>query len=139
MHIACAALAAGLPGVQADEDACCEACVAEETCNVWVFCGHEDGCGGGHAHGECWLKHGDELNVQEPAASRGDGAHAFGPTAALTPAPLSLEMQWHAHGPRAEALQAGAQARVARGLSTKAVACRSQVDVGRGLLARAGG
>ena len=46
-----------------DAGACCEACQQhaksasspERACNVWVYCGDAERCGGSHQ--ECWLKH----------------------------------------------------------------------------------
>ena len=36
---------------------CCTSCFAAPTCDIWVWCGQPDGCGGGPtSFKECWLK-----------------------------------------------------------------------------------
>ena len=36
--------------------ACCAACESNPRCNVWVYCGDEDGCFEDYLYQECWLK-----------------------------------------------------------------------------------
>lgn len=60
--------------LQDSAEECCEACQAEEQCNVWVWCGAPGGCGGGRRHRECWLKRQAPLDPLRPdTVRRGPG------------------------------------------------------------------
>lgn len=52
---------------------CCEACQAASArgCNVWVWCGDPDGCGG-RAYRECWLKRQRSMALNAIAGKRGE-------------------------------------------------------------------
>lgn len=54
---------------QTDMDACCELCKKHETCNVYVYCYLETGCGD-QPKGTCWLKNAHSLNLARPVGSR---------------------------------------------------------------------
>ena len=58
--------------IQESEDECCAACIANDKCNVWVFCGDPAGCSG-HKQGECWLKRSEALNMEMPQGARSPG------------------------------------------------------------------
>ena len=52
-------------------EACCDACKSNPNCNIWVWCSNEkDGCSGGRAYQECWLKHSKTLNPSNPSGRR---------------------------------------------------------------------
>ncbi|GIL61498.1 hypothetical protein Vafri_15930 [Volvox africanus] len=49
----------GDKNVKASIAECCESCAATSGCNIWVYCGREEGCGytqPPRPKGECWLK-----------------------------------------------------------------------------------
>ena len=69
--------------VQTTADECCEACRSNEMCNVWVYCGSTDGCGGDRQHRECWLKHQEQLNLLNIDGSVGGGDFPDSPTVML--------------------------------------------------------
>lgn len=50
-------LAWGADNLQPSAAACCANCTALRGCNIWVWCGKTEGCGGGRAYKECWLKY----------------------------------------------------------------------------------
>eukprot|EP00878_Enallax_costatus_P025836 GHUV01027673.1.p1 GENE.GHUV01027673.1~~GHUV01027673.1.p1 ORF type:complete len:303 (+),score=56.86 GHUV01027673.1:1296-2204(+) len=52
---------------------CCAACQSakDRGCNVWVWCGSPDGCGGDRKHKECWLKRQRDLRPVEVSGARG--------------------------------------------------------------------
>ncbi|GLC48773.1 hypothetical protein PLESTB_000146400 [Pleodorina starrii] len=48
----------GEKNIQPSAAACCESCATTPGCNIWVYCGREEGCGyANRPKGECWLKH----------------------------------------------------------------------------------
>ncbi|EFJ49124.1 hypothetical protein VOLCADRAFT_74454 [Volvox carteri f. nagariensis] len=50
----------GDKNIKASAWECCESCTSTPGCNIWVYCGREEGCGSTQPHrpkGECWLKH----------------------------------------------------------------------------------
>lgn len=55
-------------------EACCRACEeSSRKCNVWVWCGDNDGCGGDRKHQECWLKYAENAaQALFTAKQRGD-------------------------------------------------------------------
>lgn len=46
----------GAENLQATAGECCASCSATPGCNVWVWCGQPNGCGGSRPFKECWLK-----------------------------------------------------------------------------------
>ena len=52
---------------------CCDSCQHYPDCNIWVWCGNPDGCGGGRKYKECWLKKGDLKTVLDGQGSRTSG------------------------------------------------------------------
>ena len=55
---------------------CCAACQERAPrCNVWVYCGKSEGCGGGRSHRECWLKNKRDLEPAKPKARRDPGGY----------------------------------------------------------------
>jgi hypothetical protein len=59
--------------VQDTAGACCDACqaAAARGCNVWVWCGEPDGCGG-RQYTECWLKRQRNMLPSAIAGQRGE-------------------------------------------------------------------
>ncbi|KAL6748125.1 cyclophilin-type peptidyl-prolyl cis-trans isomerase [Haematococcus lacustris] len=47
----------GAAHVMPTAGACCDACLGEPDCNIWVWCASRQGCGQGRGFGECWLKY----------------------------------------------------------------------------------
>eukprot|EP00798_Chlamydomonas_sp_ICE-L_P003613 gene3613-13698_t len=60
----------GHDNIKADAGACCDDCKQTPTCNAWVFCGSNKGCGTQKV-GECWLKKVDLLDLYQNMYGRG--------------------------------------------------------------------
>ena len=70
-------IAYGSSNKEPTADKCSESCIAHDRCNVWVYCGKKEGCGGGGGdddaanYKECWLKSVPNVDLIHPRGRRG--------------------------------------------------------------------
>ncbi|PNH02456.1 Peptidyl-prolyl cis-trans isomerase cyp5 [Tetrabaena socialis] len=66
----------GEKNIKANSAECCESCSKTPGCNIWVFCGEEEGCGYTSPRGlkgSCWLKHNTLSYILENAGQGHSG------------------------------------------------------------------
>ena len=59
----------GTENTKASAAECCQSCRDHGKCNVWVFCGDQNGCGS-QKFGECWLKRQVHPSIARTSAAR---------------------------------------------------------------------